>query len=117
MRASIPLAALVILCLEGCVDSLPRIGRGLPSNIEQARIAFDERVKERFPVGSNERALREELQGQRFAFGPSRDPSRGGYSATYEAEQLVCRVTYIVSWSAEAGRITQVGGERRDVCL
>jgi hypothetical protein len=117
MRPTIPLAALMVLCLGGCVDSPPRIGQGLPDNIEQARVAFDRRVKEQFPVGSGEKALREELGRQRFVFVPSRDSSPGGYSAIYEAGQLVCRVTWVVSWSTEAERITRIAGDRRDVCL
>jgi hypothetical protein len=117
MRPTIPLAALIVLCLGGCVDSPPRIGQGLPGNIEEARIAFDRRVKEQFPVGSSEKDLREELRRQRFVFVPSRDSSAGGYSAIYDAGQLVCRVTWVVSWSAEAERIARIAGDRHAVCL
>jgi hypothetical protein len=106
-------ATSAILCLlGGCMDSPPKIARGLPKNLEQARIAFDQRVRERFPVGSDEKVLRETLLRERFKFA-----SRGEHSATYEAEQLVCRTTWVVTWGAESERITHIAGDRRSVCL
>jgi hypothetical protein len=114
LRTTILLAALIILG-SGCVDP-PRIGRGLSNDVQQARTAFDQRVKEQFPVGSPEKALREELRRQRFVLVPSTDrPSE--HSAIYEDGQLVCRVTWVVLWSADVDRITHVAGDRRDVCL
>ena len=117
MRRNIPLVVFTTLCVSACVESPPEIGSGLPRNFREARPYFDQRVKERFPVGSDETRLLAELRRQHFAIGNPGDPSRYSNSATYEASQIVCRLTWIVSWNAEEGRIKDIAGIYLDACL
>lgn len=103
------LACLTATCLCACVESPPRIGQGLPANFAEARTAFDQRVKERFPVGSSESALVTELRREHFRISP--------FSATREVSNFVCRLMYEVDWKAADGEITEVGGVFRPTCL
>src|SRR5215470_14150116 len=89
-----------------CVGNPPRIARGLPENYAQARPAFDQRVKERFPIGSTEAALVAELRRERFQIRETTQPR----SATRDVGQLVCRRTYVVDWSASDGKIAGISG-------
>jgi hypothetical protein len=117
MRRNIPLVILTALCVSACVDSPPELGSGLPTNFQQARPYFDQRVKERFPVGSDETRLLAALHRQHFAISQSGNSSGYPNSARYEANQIVCKLTWIISWSAEEGRIKEIAGDYGDVCL
>ena len=117
MRRNIPLVIFTLLCVSACVDSPPEIGSSLPSDFQQARPDFDQRVKELFPVGSDETRLLAELHRQHFAISRAADTSHYSNSATYEAHQFVCDLLWTISWSADAGRIKEIAGEYRNFCL
>jgi hypothetical protein len=56
----------LVLDLSACFDSPPAIGSHLPGTFAVASDALNQRVKERFPVGSGESALRAELKRERL---------------------------------------------------
>jgi len=116
-RQRLVLVIVATLCVSSCVDGPPEIGRELPRSFEQARPVFDQRVKARFPVGSDETRLLAELRRQHFVVRPSSPLSRYPNAVTYKAHQLVCNVSWTVSWRAEAGRIKEIAGDYGDVCL
>jgi len=118
MRRHITLAALTGLCASACADSPPPIGRGLPAAFADARPVFDKRVKERFPIGSEEEKLLAELHREAFTIAEAGNPSsRYRFSATYEAHQLVCNLSWTISWNAERSRITDIAGDYGATCL
>ena len=117
MRRNLPLVILTMLCVSSCADGPPEIGSGLPANFQQARPVFYQRVKARFPVGSDETGLLAELHRQHFAISHASDTSRHANSARYEARQIVCNLSWTISWSAEEGSIKEIAGVFGDVCL
>jgi len=60
---------LITWCLAACAHSPPPIGAHLPGVLRDASDVFDQRVKARFPIGSDERALRQERAKQKFVIG------------------------------------------------
>jgi hypothetical protein len=58
-----------------------------------------------------------EPRRQHFVINQPRDPSRYSNSAKYEAHQIVCNLSWIISWKAEEGRIKDIAGDYVDVCL
>lgn len=68
LNRALELSAFATLSLTACAELAPLIGRGLPPALAEARPAFDQRVKERFPIGSDEAAMRAELRREGFAF-------------------------------------------------
>lgn len=117
MHRNLPLLIVAALCVTSCVDGPPEIGNRLPQNFAQARPVFDERVKARFPVGSEETRLVAELRRQHFKIQPPGVGPRYASSARYDASQIVCRVSWIISWSAEQGRVKEIAGDYAEVCL
>lgn len=86
------LAVLSPLLLSACSDPVPAIGRELPRTLAQAAPYFDERIKQRFPVGSDEDRLLVELRKERFSVLETRDPpSHYQRSAVSDHHDLVCR--------------------------
>jgi hypothetical protein len=85
----------LVLDLLACTDSPPAIGSHLPGSFAVASDAFDQRIKTRFPVGSDEAALRTELVRERFVITRDKD-SR---------------------WSGADGKIATIGASYKEVCL
>jgi len=104
--------------LVGCSNSEPPIGRGLPITFGFTP-AFEQRVRERFPVGSDERQLITELNNENFTLGRVSDPSsRYRNSAQYETSAgLFCKDEWQIYWSAPQGLILEIGGVNREICL
>ena len=103
--------------LAACTTNPPPIARGLPTNIQEARQAFSERVPARFPVGSAETDLRAELQRQHFTI-----RTAGAYRAPYQFSAIVdspglCRRTWVILWSALTHQITSIAGDYSVTCL
>jgi len=118
MRHHIVLAALTALGLSACAASPPPIGRELPAVFADARPVFDKRVKERFPVGSDEGNLLAELRREAFTVREASDPLKHfRYSATYEAHQLACNVSWTIWWNAEKSKIIDIVGDYGATCL
>jgi hypothetical protein len=111
-------SALGALLLAACSNSDPPIGSGLPVTFGFT-LAFEQRVRERFPVGSYESRLIAELRNERFTLGEIQDPSnRYRNSAVYEASHgFACKGEWQVYWAASQGIIVEIGGMNREVCF
>lgn len=111
-------SALCALLLAACSESEPPIGRGLPA-IFGYTPAFEQRLRERFPVGSDESRLIAELRSEKFTLGEIQDPSsRYRNSALYETSHgFACKGEWRIYWTASKGIINQIGGMNREVCL
>jgi hypothetical protein len=104
------LATFTALSLLACAESPPTIGSHLGASADESSAVFDQQVKARFPVGSDESALRKELLGERFVIIRNKDsPFR--FSATYSASELFCRQDWIIRWNVNAGKIADIGGK------
>jgi len=111
MSRTVLLAILILPCLTACGTARPRLAEGLRVRPVQQNPdpAWDQRVRERFPVGSNESALLAELHRERFVIDATR--------ASYRSSDIACTWTWRVSWAAENDRITQIAGDYQGVCL
>ena len=99
-------------CIAGCSEPAPKIGRDLPSLIADAKPAFDRQVKNRFPIGSEERLLLNELRIEGFTI-TSTNPA----TAAFTARQLTCNLHYSIQWSADNKMITSIAGDYAASCL
>jgi hypothetical protein len=117
-RGIAPLAKtmLMVSALSACVSSPPAMGSHLPGSSSEASNAFDQRVKARFPVGSDETTLRAELAREKFVIVREKD-APFGFSASYRANELVCRADWVIHWSVFEGKIAAVGGQFGETCL
>ena len=110
------LGLLVALGLSACMDAPPPIGGHLPGVFKEASDAFDQRVKQRFAIGTDEAVLRGELAREKFVV--KRDPgSPFSFTATYTANELVCRADWRIGWSEFAGKIATIGADYAEICL
>lgn len=118
MRLSMLTSALGALLLAACSGSEPPIGRGLPMTFGY-KPAFEQRLRERFPVGSDESRLIAELRSEKFTLGEIQDPSsRYRNSALYEASHgFACKGEWQIYWTASKGIINEIGGMNREVCF
>ncbi len=116
MRRHITLAALAAVSLSGCYSKVPPIAQGGPKNVELATPYFDDQVKQRFPVGSDEEKLRAEFHRESFRISETNDPHVGyQYIATYR-ENGICRVSWTVHWNADQGKITNTTAAYTQTC-
>jgi hypothetical protein len=121
-RAIWPVAALLLMAaafgvgrLGAGARSLPAIVATLPGDEAQFSRAFDERMRDRFPVGSSEDALVDYLAGERFA--PEWRRRDGANAAAFVWSGLLCAKIVRVSWRADAaGRLTEVSGAYESHC-
>ncbi len=118
IRRRMALPVLFILVVSACSYTTPPLGRGLPRDFVPTP-DFDRRVKERFPVGSDESKLIAELHDEQFATTEIKDPSSPyRLSALYVAQGIACRESWRVRWKAEQGRIVEIEGwYSGNICL
>ena len=118
MRQGMMIAVFCAFVVSACSSAAPSLGRGLPRTFVPTP-DFDKRIKERFPVGSEESQLLAELHGERFATTENQDPSRPyRFSALYVAQSLACRESWRIRWNAEKGRIVGIEGwYSGEICL
>jgi hypothetical protein len=118
MLRAVGLSAAAVLGLAACTtDNPPPIARGLPNNLEEARRAFSERVRTRFPAGSAETELRAELKRQRFSI-RTEDASHAPYQfAAIVDIPGICRNIWVIRWSAQSNQITNIAGNYSEFCL
>jgi hypothetical protein len=111
------LLAFAASTLCACASRPPALGLGLRVGIDD-NPGFAQRVRLRFPVGSDEQLLLAELRREKFRIAAVDDPSTPHrFLAGYEVGQLVCRDRWVVSWRAEEGRIEDITGSSRETCL
>jgi hypothetical protein len=119
-RAGQKVPGIAALCgaivLVGCTDMPPPLAYDLPEGAYAATAAFDQRVKSRFPVGSDDGALRAELVRERFVIRTSGD-SPATFTATYEHGDSTCRVDWTIQWREDAGMIADIGAKYWPTCL
>ena len=102
--------------LSACAAWPPLIARNLPPGADRTQ-SFDKRVKERFPVGSDEEKMLAELRHEGFTISETpTEPTRYRFAATYEARDLVCRIFWTVHWSSENTRITDIAADYASIC-
>ena len=112
----IVLAVAVTLVVSSCGS--PPIGRDLPWAFADAQPVFDQRVKERFPVGASEQQLVTELRKEGFNLDP-KNVGRTEFksAAAYELRGLPCTLYWTILWNAESGGITAIKGKYDSACL
>jgi len=104
------LAVYSVLSLLACADSPSTTGSHLSASAAEDSAEFDQQVKARFPVGSDENALRVTLVRERFVIiGDTGSLFR--FSATYSVSELFCRQDWSIRWSVYAGKIVDIGGK------
>jgi hypothetical protein len=110
--------ALLCFGVAACTKPTPPIAQGLPKDFGPTPY-FDGRVKERFPIGSNEVSLLAELRDERFEIKETNELSSDyRLSARYEVQNFPCTETWTVLWTAEQGRITDIKGRYSgQICL
>jgi hypothetical protein len=118
MRRRMMLAAFCAFVVTACSNATPSLGRGLPRMFGPTP-DFDRRIKEHFPVGSEESKLLAELHGERFAITQTREPSRlYRFSALYVVQSVACRESWRIQWNADQGRIVAIEGwYSGEICL
>ena len=106
------------LLLSACSNPTPPIARGLPKSFGSTP-DFDNRINQRYPVGSDEAKLLAELRSERFTITESHDASgRNQRSALYESNRFPCKETWTIRWVYEHGIINAVEGRDSGVlCL
>jgi hypothetical protein len=110
-------AALGMVLLCGCSKSDPPIANELPKPIFDDTY-FDERVRQRFPVGTAADKLVAELRSESFIVDEFHDLSgRYQHLARYEISRLVCSETWDIFWSVQGGKISAIKGSYRNYCL
>jgi hypothetical protein len=124
MRRSIWLIALLALMSASYAlgrvtiksNGLPEIAATLPGDESDFSRELDERIRERFPVGSAEEPLLYYLRTQNFTpdWRQRDDPN----TAYFLHQGLICEQTIRVTWRADAsGRLTSIGGEYESHCI
>ncbi len=95
--------------------SLPAIAATLPGDEAQFSREFDERMRDRFPLGSSEDALVDFLTGEHFA--PEWRRRDDANAAAFMWSGLLCTKTVRVRWRADAtGVLTAVEGAYESHC-
>ncbi len=110
-------AGLATVLLSGCYVTVPPIAQGGPRDVALVTPYFDDQVKQRFPVGSDEKQLRAELHRESFKIRETNDPNLGyQHIATYQ-DSGVCKVVWTVRWNTDQGKITNTTATYSQTCL
>jgi hypothetical protein len=104
---------LLACALIGCGANPPEIARDLPRDYAQGERVFEDRLKQRFPISSNEADLVAELMRQGFEMKSSRDARYANFSDDAFPVTTVWRII----WKASDGKITEISGIRYGVGL
>jgi len=100
--------------LANCLE--PSLMQGLPDDVPSGERVFDFRLKQRFPDGSPEAGLIQELHRQGFRPRYGDDSSMHVYHRTRMAS-LLCEREWIVTWAPTSdGRIRGIAGSFDVTC-
>ena len=102
------LFAIPLALLAAC-KPVPEIGRNLPSNYAQANAVFDKRVRTRFPVGTDETRLSEELNRQGFDLLPHHLDD-GVRDATFIKSEGPFETIWSVRWRVSNSKVSEIWG-------
>ena len=108
------------LMVSACGSAAPELGRDLPRSWSDQTPYFGDRIKQRFPIGSDEVKLSDELRKEGFAIRENNGdtPAWFKYSATYEPSGIsACGESWAVSCDDAQGKIARIEGRYRQVCL
>ena len=97
-------------------QGLPEIAATLPGDESDFARELDQRVRERFPIGTDEDQLLYYLRTQNFTPDWRRrdDPN----TAYFRHQGLICEQTVRLNWRADAsGKLTAVGGDYESHCI
>ena len=109
-------ASFVVGRLTGGFHSLPAIAATLPGDETEFSRELDERIRERFPIGTNEEKLIDYLANEKFA--PEWRRRDGPNASIFIRNGLFCTDIVRVSWRADAyGLLTEVNGAFKSQCL
>ena len=95
-----------LLALIGCGPKVPELARDLPSIYAEGETIFDARLKARFPVGSDDRAVAEQLTQQGFEVLVT---EQGG-SAHFSNRSFPVSSVWNIGWKAQDGRVAEIWG-------
>ncbi len=107
---------LALTACEGSIGQVPAIGADLPVKVDQAQAAFDLRVKQRFPVGSDASAMVSALKVQGFDGPASWEPDSAQPSPEEHVRSMdfrsgsVFSTLWSVRWREKGGKITEIWG-------
>jgi hypothetical protein len=102
--------------LTGAFHSLPALVATLPGDESEFSREFDERMRERFPVGASEEALIAYLAGEKFR--PEWRRRDDANASAFVWSGLLCTKIIRVSWRADAaGLLEEVSGSYESSCL
>jgi hypothetical protein len=111
------LVCVMALVVGGCAVIPPPLAGDLPKGDRNRTLAFQARLNERYPVGSSEAALADELRREGFSI-KSFDPlhrmieDRFDFMAHHGRSDIVgCNVDWNVFWAARNGLITAISGD------
>jgi hypothetical protein len=109
---------LSLLAISACTSWTPPIARDLPRSFVPTS-DFDNRIRQRFPAGSDEAVLVAEMRHERFSIDKIWDWS-GNYRhlAHYTRQEIACRTSWDVLWNGEQGKILNIQGRYTgEICL
>lgn len=109
VRSTISMLAVVFASACGVVTGaaeIPEIARDLPTTYAEGEQVFDARLKARFPVGTAESVVIQELKGQGFTI----NEGSNGRFATFIEKRLVVSNVWNVGWEADNGTISRIWG-------
>ncbi|THD49309.1 MAG: hypothetical protein E7774_01320 [Bradyrhizobium sp.] len=97
------------------VKTLPPLAATLPGDETDFSRELDDRVQERFPVGSDDKALIAELAAERFV--PEFRHGNDANASVFVWTGLLCTKIVRVTWRADSsGVLTQVKGSYESKC-
>ena len=107
MRKSI---AILVVFLSACANKVPELGRDLPRSWSDQTPYFDERIKHRFPIGSDKAALVDELRREGFSVRKTTETERWFRHVAVYDQQGPCRETWSVAWDDDQTKLTNIEG-------
>lgn len=116
MNCKLILGSFSFLLMAACGTTPPPIANGIHGPFNDIPAEFDRRVRARFPVGSDQSLLHNELERERFVIVRDKDdPFR--FTATVVSSDIACRIDWSIHWSEFDGKIGEIAGGEGHVCL
>jgi hypothetical protein len=124
LRMTIWIASVLILMTAAFVtgrmthglNGLPAIAATLPGNESQFSRELNDRIRERFPVGTSEDSLIAYLTAEKFT--PEWRRGDEPNASTFVWNGLLCKKIIRIYWRADtAGALTDVNGSYESRCL
>lgn len=116
LKAAVSASLLALTACEGSAGHVPPIGADLPQKVDQAQAAFDLRVKQRYPAGSDATVMVSVLKEQGFEGPESWEPDYEQPSPEEHIRSMDFRsgsifsTLWSVRWREKGGKITEIWG-------